>query len=155
VKLVGVVVGGVKGPLAATIADYERRAARYWRCEWIEVEAGHRGRGDADGVMAAEGERILARVPDRARVVALTREARGMTSRGLSAWLAKAALHARDVAFVVGGAHGLHRAVLERADRTLSLSPMTLPHEIARLVLVEQIYRAGTISRNEPYHKGD
>ena len=153
-KIVCVVVGGVKGPLARVIGDYSDRADRYWRLEWIEVDAGARGRTDPDGVMLAEAERILARLPERAEVAALTREGRGMTSPGLSKWIQRAAVHGRDVAFVIGGAFGLHPSVLDRADRALSLSPMTLPHEIARLMLAEQIYRAGTISRNEPYHKG-
>lgn len=153
-KVVCVVVGGVKGPIARVIDDFAQRAERYWRTEWIEVEAGARGRSDAEGVMEAEAERILARIPERAEVAALTRVGKGMTSRGLSSWIQRAAVHGRDVAFVIGGAFGLHTTVLERADRGLSLSPMTMPHEIARLVLAEQIYRAGTISRNEPYHKG-
>ena len=153
-KVVGIVVGGVKGPLGRVIDDYATRGARYWRTEWVEVEAGLRGRTDADAVMAAEAERILARIPDRARVAALTRVGRGMTSAGLSKWIQRAAVDGRDVAFVIGGAFGLHASVLDRADRKLSLSPMTMPHEVARLVLAEQIYRAGTISRNEPYHKG-
>lgn len=154
-KVIGVVVGGVKGPVADVIADYTRRASHYWRFEWVEVDAGVKGRADGPKVMAAEAERILARVPTGAQVVALTRTGKGMTSRGLSKWLDAAALHGRDVVLVIGGAFGLHASVLDRADRQLSLSPMTLPHEIARLVLSEQIYRAGTISRNEPYHKGD
>lgn len=153
-KIVCVVVGGVKGPLADVIDDFAARADRYWSTEWLEVEAGARGRSDADAVMEAEAERILARVPERARVAALTRVGKGMTSRGLSRWIQRAAVQSRDAAFIIGGAFGLHPSVLDRADRELSLSPMTLPHEIARLVLAEQIYRAGTISRNEPYHKG-
>jgi len=153
-KVMCVVVGGVKGPIARVVGDYAERAERYWRTEWVEVEAGARGRTDPEGVMEAEAERILARLPERAEVAALTRVGKGMTSRGLSTWIQRAAVHGRDVAFVIGGAFGLHPSVLDRADRALSLSPMTLPHEIARLVLAEQIYRAGTISRNEPYHKG-
>jgi 23S rRNA (pseudouridine1915-N3)-methyltransferase len=154
VKIVCVVVGGVKGPLARVVEDYAERAGHYWRTDWIEVDAGARGRTDAEGVMEAEAQRILSRLPDRAQVAALTRGGKGMTSTGLSRWIQRAAVDGRDVAFVIGGAFGLHPSVLDRADRMLSLSPMTMPHEIARLVLAEQIYRAGTISRNEPYHKG-
>ncbi len=154
-KVLGIVVGGVKGALADVISDYSRRSSHYWRFEWIEVDAGLKGRADGDAVMAAEAERILSRVPEGARVIALERVGKGMTSRGLSRTLDKAAVHGQDVVFVIGGAFGLHASVLERADRALSLSPMTMPHEIARLVLAEQIYRAGTISRNEPYHKGE
>ena len=150
-----VVVGRVKGPLADGVADYEARAARYWKLDVVEVASGAaRGREDPEAVRAAEAERILARVGDRAEVVALTREGTPSGSRGLSAYLSELALHSSDVAFVIGGAWGLGEPVLQRAARTLTLSSMTLPHEVARLVLSEQLYRAGTILRGEPYHKG-
>lgn len=149
-----VVVGSVRGPLANAVAEYENRAARYWKLEVVEVEAGGYRDARPEDVMAAEGERIVARLPDGARVVALTREGKGMTSRGLAAWLSRRGVEASDVAFVIGGAWGLDRGVLTRASRRLSLSPLTLPHELARLLLAEQLYRAGTILRGEPYHKG-
>lgn len=153
-KVTGVVVGGVKGAVAEVIDEYTRRIAHYFKFEWVEVSAGAGRNTEASAVMSAEGERILARLPERAVVAALDRRGKGMSSPSLAAWLGDAALHGQDVAFVIGGAFGLDPAVLDRAERKLSLSPMTLPHEIARLVLAEQIYRAGTIQRNEPYHKG-
>jgi 23S rRNA (pseudouridine1915-N3)-methyltransferase len=105
--------------------------------------------------MDAEAERILAQIPPGATVVALTREGRPWSSVRLSRFLQECALSSvREVDFVVGGAFGLSAAVLERADRRLTLSSMTMPHELARLVLAEQLYRAGTIQRGEPYHKG-
>ena len=151
-----VVVGRVRGPLQAAVREYEERAGRYWGLEVVEVDAGLPGGKERPGpVMEAEAERILARVPDEARAVLLTREAKGMTSRGLSRWLSRLQLHAAPgVCFIVGGAFGVAGSVRARADRALTLSPMTLPHELARLVLAEQLYRAGTILRNEPYHKG-
>lgn len=149
-----VVVGPAREPLAAAVAEYERRIRRYWTLDVVEVDAGARGGDRPDQVRAAEEERILPRLPERARILALTRSGKGMTSRGLARWLQRQAVDARDVAFVVGGAFGLGPGVLARASRHLSLSPMTLPHELARLVLAEQLYRAGTIVRGEPYHKG-
>jgi len=156
VKLVAAVVGRVRRDLAGAVAEYETRAARYWRFEAVEVAAGLGGRRDDPGaVMAAEGERLLARVPARMEVAALTRDGAPLTSRGLADWLQEMAVGGHPgVAFVIGGAYGLHRDVLARAQRRISLSSMTLPHEMARLILAEQIYRAGTISRGEPYHKG-
>jgi 23S rRNA (pseudouridine1915-N3)-methyltransferase len=78
-----------------------------------------------------------------------------MASRKLAEWLQDHALHGSPgVALIIGGAYGIHPDVGRRARRRVSLSAMTLPHEMARLVLVEQIYRAGTILRGEPYHKG-
>ncbi len=153
-KVIGIYVGGVKGALTDPVRFYEERSAHYFRTEWIEVTAGAGSRDDAEAVRQAEGERILNRIPDGAEVIALTRDGKGLSSRSLSNLLAEAALHGRDVAFIIGGAFGLSAEVLQRAGRRLALSPMTLPHEMARLLLTEQIYRAGTIARNEPYHKG-
>lgn len=151
-----VVVGRVRGSLADAVATYEERAARYWKFEAVEVDAGAAGRQDRTAVMEAEGERILARLPDATEVVALDRRGTRWSSRDLARYLEeRAVLGLGDVAFVVGGAWGLARRVRTRAARRLSLGAMTLPHEVARLVIAEQLYRAGTIVRREPYHKGE
>jgi 23S rRNA (pseudouridine1915-N3)-methyltransferase len=156
VKVLLAVVGRVRSEMAPAVAEYEARAARYWRFEVEEVAAGlGRRRDDPEAVMAAESERLLARLPPGVEVAALTRDGEPLSSRGLADWLQELAVSGHPgVAFVIGGAYGLHDDVLSRARRRISLSAMTLPHEMARLVLVEQIYRAGTISRGEPYHKG-
>jgi 23S rRNA (pseudouridine1915-N3)-methyltransferase len=156
VKITLAVVGRVRGELATAVAEYETRAGRYWRLEVVEVAAGlSRRRDDPEAVKAAESERLLARLPPGVEVAALTRDGEPLTSRGLADWLQDLAVGGHPgVAFVIGGAYGLHDDVLTRARRRISLSAMTLPHEMARLVLAEQIYRAGTISRGEPYHKG-
>lgn len=154
-KVTLVVVGRARGDLQPAIASYEERIGHYWKFEVVEVDAGAGGREDRDSVLAAEGERILARIPDGTEVVALTRDGSSWSSRRLSKYLGERALHGLgDVAFAIGGAWGLAPEVTRRAARRLSLSPMTLPHEMARLVLAEQLYRAGTILRSEPYHKG-
>lgn len=154
-KVTLVVVGRVKGPLAPAAAEFEARARRYWKLELVEVEAGAPGRRTPPEVIAAEEERILVRLPDDAEVVALTRGGEGMGSEELASWLGELGLGgSAGPAFVVGGAFGLGERVMARARRRLSLSRFTLPHELARLVLVEQLYRAGTILRGEPYHKG-
>lgn len=151
-----VAVGKVKGPLAPVVAEYERRAARYWKLAIEEVDAGaRRGSQDSRAVMSAEAGRLLARVPDELELIALTRGGKQMGSEELSGYLQELGVRSSaGVAFVIGGAHGLAQDVLTRARRRLSLSAMTLPHEVARLVLAEQLYRAGTIARGEPYHKG-
>jgi 23S rRNA (pseudouridine1915-N3)-methyltransferase len=157
VKIQMVAVGRVRGVLEASVSEYEERARRYWKLEVAEVDAGAAGRSPSrDRVMAAEAERILARLTPGLELVALTRAGKGMGSRELAHWLEEHAVAASPgVAFAIGGAFGLGDAVLDRAARRLSLSPFTLPHELARLVLAEQLYRAGTIGRGEPYHKGD
>lgn len=151
-----VVVGKIRGSLAPTVAEYERRAGHYWKLEVVEVDAGtSRGRENPDAVMTAEAERILARIPEGAELAVLTRDGRSVSSRGLAEWLRDHALHGSPgVALVIGGAHGVHARVLERARKRISISSMTFPHEVARLILAEQLYRAGTILRGEPYHKG-
>jgi 23S rRNA (pseudouridine1915-N3)-methyltransferase len=149
-----VCVGRPRGGLAAVIADYEKRAGRYFRFETTEVkESPYRGQPVAQ-LLANEGDRLLAHVPGQNQLVALHRPGASWSSESLAAYLANASLGGiPGVSFMVGGAFGLSPAVLERADHHLSLSGMTLPHEVARLVLTEQIYRAGTITRGEPYHK--
>jgi 23S rRNA (pseudouridine1915-N3)-methyltransferase len=155
VKVTVIAVGDVKGPLRAVVSEYESRASRYWKLELIEVDSGARGRGDAEQVKAAEQERILTRLPPSAEVVALTRTGEAIGSTELAGYLERLALYgSAGVAFVIGGAFGLGVDVLQRARRRVSLSSLTLPHELARLVLAEQLYRAGTIVRGEPYHKG-
>lgn len=151
-----VAVGKVRGELAAAVRDFETRAARYWKLEITEVGAGGSGRGARpSAVMDAEAERILAKIPAELELVALTRGGTGMGSRELAGYLEELGVRSSaGVAFVIGGAFGLGSSVVARAHRQLSLSDMTLPHEMARLLLAEQLYRAGTIVRGEPYHKG-
>lgn len=139
--------------LAAAIRDYETRAARYWPLEAREVREVS-GRLDARLVRDREAEALLAAIPDGARVIACDERGDMMTSAEFSAWLqGERERAAGDVAFVLGGAYGLGDAVRARAVKRLALAPWTMPHELARLVLAEQLYRAGTLVRGEKYHK--
>ncbi len=150
-------VGRVKGALQASVSEFETRASRYWKLEVVEVDAGggKGGNPSPEAVRAAEEARLLARIPDAAEVIALTRDGQPMSSVELARYLEEQGVRSSPgVTFVIGGAFGLGHGVLDRAQRRLALSHMTLPHEMARLVLAEQLYRAGTILRNEPYHKG-
>jgi 23S rRNA (pseudouridine1915-N3)-methyltransferase len=139
--------------LAGAIREYENRAGRYWPLEVHEVREEPARAGSADLVREREGERLLAAIPAAAEVVACDVTGRTMSSEQFSAWLQELRERARDVALVVGGAFGLGDVVRRRASASLALAPWTLPHELARLVLAEQLYRAGTIVRREPYHK--
>ena len=96
-----------------------------------------------------EDEKVPARIPDRAYVVLLSSEGKTFDSLGFSRWLEDRRQEGRDLCFVVGGPKGLE---LDRCDLKLSLGPMTLPHQLARVVLLEQIYRAHKILAGEPYH---
>lgn len=156
-KITVLVVGKVRGPLAQAVQEFETRAARYWTLDVVEVDAGV-GRGDANdakAVRSAEGERLMKRVPESSEAWALSRTGLPISSSDLAAVLGARMLRGSgDVTFLIGGAYGLDPTALRNAARSLSLSAMTLPHEMARLVLAEQLYRAGTILRKEPYHKG-
>ena len=138
--------------LAAVILDYETRAARYWPLEVHEVRAEPARGNAAEQVMAKEGERLSARLGE-SRVVLCDVDGERMTSLAFASWLQRARETARDLAFVIGGAFGISAVLRGRAECRLSLAPWTLPHELARLVLAEQLYRAGTIVRGEPYDK--
>ena len=139
--------------LAAAIREYETRAARYWPLEVVEVKEESARTATEAVVMRKEGERLLERIPTGARLVLCDPGGETMDSRAFASMLQQQRERAQDVAFVIGGAHGLGDVVRERPHRRLAMAPWTLPHEVARLVLAEQIYRAGTIGRNEPYHK--
>jgi 23S rRNA (pseudouridine1915-N3)-methyltransferase len=154
VRLVVAVVGKPRDRhLAAAIDDYETRAARYWPLEIAEVrEASGRGVDPAD-VRSREGERLLERVPPSARLVACDERGDRLTSAQFATLLGEARDRAQDMTFAIGGAFGLSDEVRGRAVRAIQLAPWTLPHELARLVLAEQLYRAGTLIRGEPYHK--
>ena len=139
--------------LGAAIADYESRAARYWPVEFVEVrEESSRAILPAQ-VREREGERIAARVLSGTRLVVCDPGGENMNSEVFSVFVHGFRERGENVAFAIGGAHGLGENIRARADRKLSLAPWTLPHELARLVLAEQLYRAGTIQRGEPYHK--
>ena len=139
--------------LAAAVREYETRAGRYWPLEVHEVREEPARSGSADLVRERESERLLGVVPPSAQVVACEVNGRAMTSEQFATWLQELRERARDVAILIGGAFGLGEPVRRRATATLALAPWTLPHELARLVLAEQLYRAGTIGRREPYHK--
>lgn len=140
------------GLYAPAVSEYAQRLGRYARFEIAEVPEARRHAG-TPRAKEEEGEALLARLDPREHVVALDERGKELTSvelaRRLEGWLGAA----RDVAFVIGGSDGLAAAVLERAGEKLALSRMTLAHRLARLVLVEQLYRAFTIVRGEPYHK--
>ncbi|MGQ0712439.1 MAG: 23S rRNA (pseudouridine(1915)-N(3))-methyltransferase RlmH [Gemmatimonadaceae bacterium] len=139
--------------LAAAIHDYETRAGHYWPLETKEVREEPARSASADLVREREGTRLLDAC-EHADVIACDAGGAQMTSREFADWMREAReTGRRDVAFLLGGAFGLSDVVRARARSSLGFCRWTLPHELARLVLAEQLYRAGTISRGEPYHK--
>ena len=152
-RVVLAAVGRPRGGVADAIRDYETRAARYWPLELHEVREEPARATSTDVVKQREGERLLAKVPAASTLVACDERGVAWTSEQFAAWLQRQREDGRDVAFLLGGAYGLAPSIRERAAVRLAIAPWTLPHELARLVLAEQLYRAGTIVRGEPYHK--
>lgn len=138
--------------LSAAIDEYETRAARYWPLDVHEVREERAAGISVDQVREREGHRLSERV-GTARVVCCDRAGKSFTSEEFAAWLQGERERERDVAILIGGAYGLPDSLLKTSVMRLSLAPWTLPHELARLVLAEQLYRAGSLLRGEPYHK--
>jgi 23S rRNA (pseudouridine1915-N3)-methyltransferase len=153
-RLVVAVVGKARNPaLGEAIRDYEKRAARYWPLDVHEVREERASGMPVDKLKEREGVRLAEKIPARAQTVACEVGGKALSSEQFADLLQKAREEDRDLAFLIGGAFGLADGVSGSSSMRLSLAPWTLPHELARLVLAEQIYRAGTIVRGEPYHK--
>lgn len=153
-RLVVAVVGKPRhAELREAILDYQSRAARYWPLDVHEVKEESSSSLSPAEVMTREGKRLREKLPAGARVIACDASGERKSSQEFAALLQSSREEARDLAFVIGGAFGLGEEIVSTASAKLSLAPFTLPHELARLVLTEQIYRAGTIVRGEPYHK--
>lgn len=140
------------------VEEYSKRLGRYMKLEIVELadEKAPESMSAAqeDEVREKEGVRILKAVREDAFVVTLAIEGRMLTSQGLSTFMAERAVRGvSHMVFIIGGSLGLSPQVMARGDFSLSFSPMTFPHQMMRVVLLEQIYRGEKIARNEPYHK--
>ena len=133
-RFIVLAVGRLRPPYADDAQHYRKLLARHARVEMIEVR---------------QEERVGARIPDRAFVSLLSRAGESMDSLAFSRFLDERRRAARDVCFVIGGPLGLE---LDDVDHRLSLGPLTLPHQLARVVLLEQLYRGHKILAREPYH---
>jgi 23S rRNA (pseudouridine1915-N3)-methyltransferase len=134
-------------------AEYSKRLRTRLPLELIEVAAAKRGSGDLARAMALEGKRLLASIRPQDHVVALDERGTTRSSLELSRWLGKRLQSGKDLAFFVGGADGFAPEVLERANESWSLSALTLPHALVRIVFAEQLYRAVTLLDGHPYHR--
>jgi 23S rRNA (pseudouridine1915-N3)-methyltransferase len=149
-----VAVGRVKGWAAEGCEDYLGRLRRYFPVEVAEVPEEDMNRRPASDVLSTEGERLLKRIPAGSHVVALDREkGEPLSTEDLARRLASLGVSGRShVAFVLGGPLGLSPKLLSRSDEHFSFGRITLPHALARVVLLEQLYRAVKIERREKYH---
>ena len=140
--------------VAQGFAEYQKRLSHWLPLELLEIEPGMRGKGrDTVKAMAEEGARVLAALPKQSCLVALDGRGKMHSSEQLASRLEHWRQQGRDLAFVIGGPEGHAPEVIERADESWSLSPLTLPHMLVRLVLAEQVYRAAALLANHPYHR--
>lgn len=152
-----ITVGKIAKPFAEAAREYEKRLSRYDKVDVIELpdekEPAHLSPAAIAQVMDKEGRNILGRVRREDAVVALCIDGQAQTSEQLADTLSRLRMDGRRIVFIIGGSLGLSPEVVARADIRLSLSSMTMPHQLARVVLLEQIYRAFKIISGERYHK--
>ena len=157
IKIIG--VGKLKEKyLKQGIAEYAKRLGKFCKFEIVEVpdeKAPEKlSAAEMEGVKEKEGERILAKIRDKEYVYALEIEGKERSSEEFAQEIAQLTTYGRsDITFVIGGSLGLSPAVLKRAETKISFGRFTLPHQLMRLVLSEQIYRAFMINNGSPYHK--
>ncbi len=140
------------------IAEYKKRMSKFAKVELVEVpdEKAPESLSEAEmlQVKEAEGERILGKIKDRDWVIALAIEGKQRSSEAFAKEIDDLATYGHsDIDFVIGGSLGLSPQVMKRADNTLSFGKLTMPHQLMRLVLIEQVYRAFMINIGSPYHK--
>jgi 23S rRNA (pseudouridine1915-N3)-methyltransferase len=154
-KLVIIAVGTrMPGWVDTAMAEYAKRMGRELLLEIIEIKPQDRAGGvPAARAMAQEAERIQAAIPKQARLVALDERGADVTTRALAQRLESWMSEGRDVALVIGGPDGLDPELKARAQETLRLSSLTLPHALVRVLLAEQLYRAISVLKNHPYHR--
>jgi 23S rRNA (pseudouridine1915-N3)-methyltransferase len=134
--------------------DYVTRLGSSLKISLTQIEPGSRGAGRApESAVQTEGQRLLAAIRKDDYVVTLDERGSEMTTRELAAWLAARMQEGRDLAFLIGGPDGFAAEVLKRGDFRWSLSRLTFPHALVRVVLAEQLYRAHAVLANHPYHR--
>jgi 23S rRNA (pseudouridine1915-N3)-methyltransferase len=146
---------GAKSPgwVDAGFSDYARRMPRECALELVEIAPANRKGWPVTRMLADEGGRILARVARTDHVVALDVAGKACSTEQLAKKLDNWRMQGGDVSFLIGGADGLDASCLARADESISLSAMTFPHQLVRVMLAEQLYRAWTVLHGHPYHR--
>ncbi len=140
--------------VAQGFAEYHKRLSRELPLELMEIPLGNRGKSrDPIRAKAIEGAAVLAAVPADAHLVSLDGRGKPWSSEQLAEHLGKWRMQGRDLAILIGGPDGHADEVLTRANQSWSLGPLTLPHMLVRLIVVEQLYRATTILAGHPYHR--
>jgi len=149
-----IAVGKVRSAwLQEGIAHYRKLTSKYARVEITTVRDSGTAHLELARALSQESDEIIARLDDRAFVIALDERGKVRNSIELAAFLRDRQQKHSHLQFIIGGAHGLAASILERADLRLSLSAMTLPHEVCQMILLEQLYRALSINAGASYHK--
>ena len=153
--LMRVIAAGTRMPawVDAAFADYAGRLRGDYRLEMVEIPLGQRGRGEVTRAVAAEGSRMLAAAGERSHLVALQVGGRSLDTAQLARWLEDRSREGPPLAFCIGGPDGLAPDVDVRARLRWSLSALTLPHGLARVVVAEALYRAVSVIKGLPYHR--
>jgi 23S rRNA (pseudouridine1915-N3)-methyltransferase len=153
--LMRVIAAGTRMPawVDAAFADYAGRLRGDYRLDLVEIPLGRRGGGEVAKAVAAEGMKMLAAAGERSLVVALQVGGRPLDTAQLARWLEDRAREGQPLAFCIGGPDGLAPDVDARARLRWSLSALTLPHGIARVVVAEALYRAVSVIKGLPYHR--
>lgn len=152
-------VGKIKDKfMISGIKEYSKRLSRYCKLKLVEVDdekaPENLSEAEMEIVKAKEGDRILSKVSDSTYIVALVIEGEQISSEELSSKIDNLALRGNsDITFIIGGSLGLSKDIINKSNYKLSFSKMTFPHQLMKMILLEQIYRAFRISRGEPYHK--
>ena len=157
-KITIVALGKIKEkPLEKLIEEYVKRLGRYAKIQVIELldqpVPPHPSKGEIERVLLQEEKEILKKIGEKAWVVSLCIEGKEVDSQGMANWLSAAAHQTSEMVFVLGSSHGLSDEIKKRSQWLLSLSKMTFPHNLARLMLLEQLYRSFKMLQGEPYHK--
>lgn len=158
-KITLITVGKIKEKFYTdAIAEYSKRLSRYCKLDIVQVADEKTPDGASElqerQIKDKEGERILAQIKDGSYVIALAIEGEMLDSEGLAEKIDKLGVGGQSqIVFIIGGSLGLSDAVMRRADYKLSFSKMTFPHQLMRVILLEQIYRSYRIVHGEPYHK--
>lgn len=140
------------------IAEYEKRLSRYCKLEIVEVAdektPDNASPAQEEQIKEREAKRLLSKIKEDAYVCTLEIAGKKLSSEAFAEWLEQCAVKGKSqICFVIGGSLGLHSSVLERSDMGLSFSDMTFPHQLMRVILIEQVYRAYRIVSGQPYHK--
>ena len=153
---ISLIAVGTKMPawVSQGVAEYGKRMPRELKLDWREIPLARRGKdANAQQLCTREGEQIIKAIPDGDRVIALDVLGKRLSTEQLARQLEDWQMSGDNYSLLIGGPDGLSHECLERADRRWSLSDLTLPHPLVRILLAEQLYRAWTITVNHPYHR--